>query len=84
MALTVRCVELETSRYEKSVGVKANRTHLQVLPSPSGGGGPHAILRPRQKRHARGGFLSESFPLFRLVGRLPEASRDGTGSGEIW
>jgi hypothetical protein len=40
-----------------SMGVEV-MTHLQVLSLLPGTGGPHAIFRPRQNRHASAGFLS--------------------------
>lgn len=47
--------ERNHTKIKKIIG---KRTHLQVLSLLPGSGGPQAILRPRQKRHASGGFFS--------------------------
>jgi hypothetical protein len=63
-----------------ALGIKKNITHLQVLSVLPGSGGPHAILRPRQNRHASGGFFSR----MRLLGNgLRRCGGSGTEASGI-
>jgi hypothetical protein len=63
---------------------------LQVFLILPGNGGPHAIFLPRQKRHARGGFLSgkllDGKELRPIDGDFAEFKRNSVGeeAGIVW
>jgi len=79
--LRLRMPRLDSVGYSH---LRWRRAHwLQQLSLLPGGGGPQAILRPRQKRQARGGFLS-LMPAARLLygsglSRMPRLDARGEG-----